>query len=63
VAAFGPARGVNHNTTLIIASVDGALPQAERMQKVLGVGRVFLGGQESGIGDITVIIGKDALRA
>jgi hypothetical protein len=63
VAAFGPARGVNHNTTLIIASVDGALPQAQRMQKVLGVGRVFLGGQESGIGDITVIIGKDALRA
>jgi hypothetical protein len=63
VTAFGPARGVNHKTTLIIASVDNALPQAERLQKVLGVGRVFLGGQESGIGDITVIIGKDALRA
>lgn len=63
VTAFGPARGINHQTTLVIASDEDSLPQAERMLKILGVGKVFLGGPQSGIGDITVVIGKDAFSA
>lgn len=63
IAAFGDARGEHHKTTLIVTAVEAAVPEANRILKVLKVGKVFLGGEGSGIADITVIVGKDYLRA
>ncbi|MGH2724897.1 MAG: LCP family protein [Actinomycetota bacterium] len=47
------------NVTKIIASDRGDLPAARKAQRLLGVGRVLLGSQDSGVADVTVVVGQD----
>lgn len=50
---FGYAR------TRVVANSDGAIADARRIRKALGVGRVRISQVPSGIGDITIIVGED----
>jgi hypothetical protein len=45
--------------TAIIASSDAFLSKAEEVRDLLGVGRVYVGPQPTGIADITIVAGRD----
>jgi hypothetical protein len=45
--------------TEIIAATEGLLPRAEEVRTLLGVGKVYVGPQPTGIGDIVIVAGKD----
>jgi hypothetical protein len=62
VSAFGPARGSNHKTTVVYASSEDAVPHAEAIRDALGTGRVMLSRIPSGLGDVTIVTGKDIAR-
>ena len=53
-------RGVPQDLTKIYTTED-AVEQARELQDSLGVGKVFLSKQSSGLADITVIVGKNYL--
>jgi hypothetical protein len=48
-----------YERTRVVANSDGAIADARRIQKALGVGRVRVSQVPSGIGDITIIVGED----
>jgi hypothetical protein len=48
-----------YERTRVVANSDGAVADARRVQKALGVGRVRVSQVPSGIGDITIIVGED----
>ncbi|MGH2555349.1 MAG: LytR C-terminal domain-containing protein, partial [Actinomycetota bacterium] len=45
--------------TQIVASDETFLPKAAQVQAILGVGSVYVGPESSGVGDITIVVGKD----
>ena len=62
ISAYGDARGKNHDTTIVYASMKAAVPHAEAIAEALGVGRVMMSRSVSGLGDVTVLVGKDFLQ-
>lgn len=65
VILSGNARRLDHEETLIITydSSEAALSLAERARELLGVGEVQISGQDQGIVDLTIVVGKDFPRA
>ena len=63
VILSGNARSLDYEETLIIAyeRTGEALALAERAKELLGVGEVQVSGQEQGIVDLTIVVGKDFL--
>ena len=59
VALSQNAQTFDQTTTYVIANGDGYLPAARRARKALGVGQVQASQVPSGIGDITIVVGKD----
>ena len=61
----GNAQRLNYRRTLVIAydSSDEAIATAERARELLGVGEVQVSAQQQGIVDLTIVVGKDFLRA
>jgi hypothetical protein len=48
-----------YERTRVVANSDGAITDARRIKRALGVGRVRVSQVPSGIGDITIIVGED----
>lgn len=65
VVLTGNARSLNHRRTLVIAYDAGpeARREAARARELLGVGEVQVSLQEQGIVDLTIVVGRDFLRA
>jgi len=61
VSVYGDSRGMNHEKSLIYVTNQEAVPFAMKIKEALGVGRVLLSKQGSGLSDVTVIVGKDYL--
>jgi hypothetical protein len=59
IALSQNATTFNHKTTQIVAQGEDALPAAKRARRALGVGQVGVTDIPSGIGDITIVVGKD----
>lgn len=55
----GNAASFRHRTTSILAATEGDLAAAERVRELLGVGEVTVSGLPSGLGDVTIVVGKD----
>ncbi len=53
------AASFDHDRTLVVAGTQAALPAAERVVALLGVGEVSVSGVPTGLGDVTIIVGKD----
>jgi LytR cell envelope-related transcriptional attenuator len=53
------ANEFGYERTRVIANSDGALADARRIRRALGVGRVGVSQVPSGLGDITIIVGED----
>jgi len=47
------------DSTEIVAGDEGFLEDAEAVHDVLGVGRVYVGTQPTGVADVTIVVGKD----
>ena len=65
VLLSGNARSLDYEKTLIVTydSSDEGLAIAERAKELLGVGEVQISAQGQGIVDLTIVVGKDFLRA
>lgn len=65
VILSGNARRLDHEETLIITydSSEAGLALAERARELLGTGEVQISGQDQGIVDLTIVVGKDFPRA
>ena len=65
VILSGNARSLDYEETLIVTydSSEKGLETAERAQELLGVGEVQVSAQGQGIVDLTIVVGKDFLRA
>jgi hypothetical protein len=65
VILSGNARRLNYRKTLIVTYDDSSEGQetAERAQELLGVGEVQVSAQGQGIVDLTIVVGKDFVRA
>lgn len=65
VILSGNARTLDYETTLIVTydSSDEGIALAERARDLLGVGEVQIATQQQGIVDLTIVVGKDFLRA
>jgi len=65
VILSGNARRLNYRKTLVIAYDNSAegIALAERARDLLGVGEVQVSAQHQGIVDLTIVVGKDFLRA
>lgn len=65
VILSGNARRLNYRKTLVIAydSSEAGIGLAERARELLGVGEVQVSAQQQGIVDLTIVVGKDFLRA
>ena len=48
-----------YERTSVVANSDGAIADARRIKRALGVGRVRVSQVPSGIGDITIVVGED----
>jgi LytR cell envelope-related transcriptional attenuator len=59
VVESGNARSFDMPHTLIIASSDEVLPQARKARLLMGVGRLLMGEQPTGLADVTIVIGED----
>jgi LytR cell envelope-related transcriptional attenuator len=59
IALSQNANTFDHATTEIVAQGEDALPAAKRAHRALGVGQVGVTDIPSGIGDITIVVGKD----
>ncbi|MFB3738321.1 MAG: LCP family protein [Candidatus Velamenicoccus archaeovorus] len=53
------ASSFDHDTTLVVAGTSADQGAAERVQALLGVGTVSVAGVPSGLGDVTIVVGKD----
>ncbi|MEX0833074.1 MAG: LytR C-terminal domain-containing protein [Actinomycetota bacterium] len=62
ISAYATAHDPHQLDTKIIATSSGSVDEARRIQKLLGVGKVFLGGGSSGMSDVTILLGVDYLR-
>jgi hypothetical protein len=49
----------DHRRTLVVASSPDDGAAAERAQAALGVGTVSVSGAATGVGDVTIVVGKD----
>ena len=65
VILSGNARRLNYRKTLVIAydNSEEGIALAERARDLLGVGEVQVSAQQQGIVDLTIVVGKDFLRA
>ncbi len=65
VILSGNARRLNYRETLIITydNSEAGVALAERARELLGVGEVQVSAQQQGIVDLTIVVGKDFLRA
>ena len=63
VVASENAGGFDVRRTEIVAADAAFLPWAERVRQLIGVGRVYVGRQNTGIADVLVIVGKDERAA
>jgi polyisoprenyl-teichoic acid--peptidoglycan teichoic acid transferase len=59
VVVSGNAPSFDVEETQVIAEGEEFLQEAELAQRLLGVGRVYLGEQPTGLVDVTVIVGRD----
>jgi hypothetical protein len=59
VVFSGNASSFDHETTLIVAGTNADRAAADRIAKLLGVGEVSVSGLPSGLGDVTIVMGKD----
>lgn len=59
VVVSGNASSFDHDTTLVVAGTDADRSAAEQAAKLLGVGEVSVSGLPSGLGDVTIVVGKD----
>lgn len=59
VVISGNADSFDHRVTQVIAEGGDHVDEAERARRALGVGRIALSQVPSGIGDITIVVGKD----
>lgn len=59
VVAAQNAASFRVKVTAVIASSEAFLSQAEEVRSLLGVGRVYVGPQPTGIADVTVVAGRD----
>lgn len=55
----GNASSFDHEVTLIVAGTEEEQASAERVRDLLGVGEVSISGIRSGLGDVTIVVGKD----
>jgi len=53
------AQSFDEKETKIVATTEDFLPEAELARELLGVGRVYIGVQPTGLADVTVIVGAD----
>lgn len=53
------ASSFDHERTLVVAATEEDLPSAERIRELLGVGVISVSGVPSGLGDVTIVVGKD----
>jgi hypothetical protein len=53
------AESFDQAVTLIVAEDHESIPTARRVRRMLGVGRVAVSQVPSGVGDITIVVGKD----
>jgi hypothetical protein len=65
VILSGNAQRLNYKETLIVTydETTGGQATAERAQELLGVGKVQVSAQGQGIVDLTIVVGKDFVRA
>jgi hypothetical protein len=59
VVVNGNASSFDHRETLVVAGTEEELGSAERVAELLGVGSVSVSGIPSGLGDVTIVVGKD----
>ena len=59
VVLSGNAADFNHRETLVVASSPEDRDAAEGAQAALGVGTVSVSGAPTGVGDVTIVVGKD----
>jgi hypothetical protein len=59
VTAAPTARLLQSDQTRILATAPTFLPQARQVQALIGVGKVYMAAQPSGIADIEIVLGKD----
>ncbi|MBI2238325.1 MAG: LCP family protein [Actinobacteria bacterium] len=55
----GNAASFDHRITSILAATEDDLAAAERVRDLLGVGEVTVSGLPSGLGDVTIVVGRD----
>ncbi|HEX7464504.1 MAG TPA: LytR C-terminal domain-containing protein [Actinomycetota bacterium] len=55
------ASSFGHGKTLIVANSARLRPVAERIRRLMGVGSVSIAGVPSGLGDVTIVVGRDYL--
>lgn len=53
------ASSFDHADTLVVANTADLRPVAERVRRLLGVGSVSVAGVPSGLGDVTIVVGRD----
>jgi hypothetical protein len=63
VVAAQNAPSFRMQSTKVVAGTDSFIPQAEEVVAALGLGKVYVGQQFTGIADVTIIVGKDFGRA
>ena len=65
VILSGNAQRLDHEKTLVITydSSEAGMDLAERARELLGTGEVQISGQDQGIVDLTIVVGKDFQRA
>ena len=65
VILSGNAQRLDHEKTLVITydSSEAGMALAERARELLGTGEVQISGQDQGIVDLTIVVGKDFQRA
>ncbi|HEX6262209.1 MAG TPA: LCP family protein [Actinomycetota bacterium] len=59
LVASGNAQTFDFRETQIIATTEEFLPESELARDLLGVGKVYVSAQPSGLVDVTVIVGSD----
>jgi hypothetical protein len=59
VVAAQDAAGRRVDATEIVAGDEAFLDEAEAVRDLLGVGRVYVGTQPTGVADVTIVVGKD----
>lgn len=59
IVLSGNADSFDHARTDVIAEDAAFVEEASEVRRLLGVGRISLSGVPSGVGDITIVVGKD----